>query len=695
MDLNDKLMTIDSEHTKHSGDGENHPSAAGDGTKPLTLKTVAIAALGAGAGLFDANRTNSVPELVYIEEQVNAIGNGNNAVSGALASALNHPAPEDIHLVQLSEKLTLTRFEILATALALAVENDVMTGRVVAYLQKPLGGSRPTLGLLVTGYQGFAPKNRSLVASFVSGNAVKSGLMVLSGNHAPLTEQFVRIPTHTCLSLMGLDGFFNGASTELERDGTIPLTPSVLRTAEKHGEALMKSSMKTLVIRSGSMSEGKSAADAVARKMGLRPLFLDAENTRALAPLLLLRLFLPVFSVDVAPGDRKVLPAIACYNGPVIAVCGPDGSVESDAGSGLNWIISKPGRRERKKLWQIAVGSKRLADKLSRHHRHSMGRIDHLGRLSHHQSLLEGRTRPREEDVLAASWIGERGGLDSLAQAMPEKIEDDAFVMTKGLKSDLDALSSRCRARDNLVKNLGASSIARYKPGVKTLFVGPSGTGKTLAAGWLATKMGLPLFRVDLASVTSKYIGETEKNLSQLLARAEQSEVILLFDEADSLFGKRTDVQQANDRFANAQTNYLLQRIETYDGIVILTSNSRSRFDTAFSRRLDMIIEFPIPGPKERRKLWHSHLGRHHSLSKKEINQLSAAADLTGGHIRNAVLAAAVTARQEKSPIQYEDVKNGLEREYRKMSRQMPVELNNHPKPSGKNDADRNHTKKR
>ena len=139
---------------------------------------------------------------------------------------------------------------------------------------------------------------------------------------------------------------------------------------------------------------------------------------------------------------------------------------------------------------------------------------------------------------------------------------------------------------------------------MRALLVGPSGTGKTLAAGWLATRLGLPLYRVDLASVTSKYIGETEKNLAQLFARAEHAEGVLLFDEADSLFGKRTDVKEANDRFANAQTNYLLQRIESFDGIAILTSNSRARFDSAFTRRLDAVIEFPPPGPEERRALW-------------------------------------------------------------------------------------------
>jgi SpoVK/Ycf46/Vps4 family AAA+-type ATPase len=191
----------------------------------------------------------------------------------------------------------------------------------------------------------------------------------------------------------------------------------------------------------------------------------------------------------------------------------------------------------------------------------------------------------------------------------------------------------------------------------------------------LATRLGLPLYRVDLASVTSKYIGETEKNLAQLLGRAEESEVILLFDEADSLFGKRTEVKESNDRFANAQTNYLLQRIETFEGIALLTSNSRSRFDPAFCRRLDMIVDFPLPGPQERRDLWLSHLGKHHQLTGRELNQLAASVDLAGGHIRNAVLAAAVLARNARRTIVYQDLVVALGDEYRKLSRQLPAEL--------------------
>ena len=183
--------------------------------------------------------------------------------------------------------------------------------------------------------------------------------------------------------------------------------------------------------------------------------------------------------------------------------------------------------------------------------------------------------------------------------------------------------------------------------------------------------------------MTSKYIGETEKNLAELFARAEHAEVVLLFDEADSLFGKRTDVKDSNDRFANQQTNYLLQRIESFDGIALLTSNSRSRFDAAFTRRLDAIIEFPLPRPEERRALWLAHLGEHHRLDVGEINRIAASCDLAGGHIRSAVLAAAALAGVRGDAVGYEDVVVAVEAEYRKLGKAVPGELRHYQMPMG------------
>ncbi len=273
-----------------------------------------------------------------------------------------------------------------------------------------------------------------------------------------------------------------------------------------------------------------------------------------------------------------------------------------------------------------------------------------------------------------AARQGAAGELGTLAQLLPDAVPDEALVMPPELAATLAALRRRCVLREGLAAPLGPSARARYRAGVRALLVGPSGTGKTLAAAWLASRLGLPLYRVDLASVASKYIGETEKNLAQLFARAEHAEVVLLFDEADSLFGKRTEVKDANDRFANQQTNYLLQRIETFDGIALLTSNSRSRFDAAFTRRLDAIIEFPMPGPQERRMLWLAHLGAHHALDAGQVNRIAASCDLAGGHIRNAVLAAAAGA-DGAAPIGYEALRAAVEAEYRKLGRPCPAGL--------------------
>jgi SpoVK/Ycf46/Vps4 family AAA+-type ATPase len=326
-------------------------------------------------------------------------------------------------------------------------------------------------------------------------------------------------------------------------------------------------------------------------------------------------------------------------------------------------------------LWTEYLDHRELAEQLAGEHIHTAGRIAELAELAKREARLQRRERPDITDIRRAAWEAEAGLLGSLAQPIMAEIPDEALVLSRSVNHELQQLLARCRAREHLGESLGITIKARYQQGVRCLMTGPSGTGKTLVASWLATRLGLPLYRVDLASVVSKYIGETEKNLASLLARAEHSEIVLLFDEADSLFGKRTDIKDSNDRFANSQTNYLLQRIEFYRGIVLLTSNSRERFDTAFTRRLDKIIEFPLPNPQERRSLWQAHLGAGHQLVLKQINQLAVASDLAGGHIRNAVLTAAVEAKAAQRPIGFQDVVTGLIGEYRKLGRQFPVEL--------------------
>jgi len=573
--------------------------------------------------------------------------------------------------------------ELLSVALAAAVETDLMCGRAVAHLQSPVGGSRPTLGLLGAAFGEFEREGQA-IERLLTGAAVGSGLLQLLNEGSPLAERAASVPIPLCLALSGRDAPWPGGFLGIDGIPETPLPESVRAEARRQARGLMAGSQNALLVRSGSLAEAQAAANEICSALERRPLFLEMETSGAhkagpvlngLAPLLWLRALIPVFCFEPGPGERRSVPALPWYDGPVLAICGHEGSIEARGESPPAWRVGVPPREERRRLWQTAIGRGPLGERLASDYRHGSGRIAQLGRLARQRSLLDNRPEPDFADIAAASWVGQGSGLEALAQPLPDLIPDEALVASPLLRDELDRLLLRCRRRESLIEGLGASALARYHPGVRALFTGQSGTGKTLAASWLATRLGLPLYRADLAAVTSKYIGETEKNLAHLLARAEESGIILLFDEADSLFGKRTEVKESNDRFANAQTNYLLQRIETFDGIALLTSNSRARFDPAFCRRLDMVIEFPLPGAEERRLLWLSHLGSHHRLSHKELNQLAAAADLAGGHIRNAVLTAAVLAQAANRPVEYRDVYTGLADEYRKLGRQTPPDL--------------------
>jgi hypothetical protein len=193
---------------------------------------------------------------------------------------------------------------------------------------------------------------------------------------------------------------------------------------------------------------------------------------------------------------------------------------------------------------------------------------------------------------------------------------------------------------------------ARMAGGPVALFAGPSGTGKTLAAEVVATALGWPLYRVDLGLLVSKYIGETEKNLNALFDAAADRSLVLLFDEADSLFSKRGEVKEARDRYANMEVSHLLSRIEQHHGPCILTSNLRKQLDSAFARRFQVVIEFPRPTSEARAKLWRRHLPPRAPLAGEvQLEALGSACELTGGQIRNAALHAAFLAAADNAPI--------------------------------------------
>jgi SpoVK/Ycf46/Vps4 family AAA+-type ATPase len=210
--------------------------------------------------------------------------------------------------------------------------------------------------------------------------------------------------------------------------------------------------------------------------------------------------------------------------------------------------------------------------------------------------------------------------------------------------------------------------LVPHGQGVTALFAGPSGTGKTMAAEIVAGRLGLDLYRVDLSAVVSRYIGETEKNLRRLFDAAESGAAVLLFDEADALFGKRTEVKDAHDRYANVEVNYLLQRMEQYAGIAVLTTNRKGDLDEAFLRRLRVVLTFPLPDLARRRRIWERMLANDAPRGALDLDVL-ARLEITGGSIRNIVLAAAFLAAETGDPLSMTHLMGAARREYGKLDR--------------------------
>src|SRR4029079_19205109 len=211
------------------------------------------------------------------------------------------------------------------------------------------------------------------------------------------------------------------------------------------------------------------------------------------------------------------------------------------------------------------------------------------------------------------------------------------LVVPEDIADALREVCARVRHRRLVLESWGMERAAANAQGVTALFQGGPGTGKTMAAGVIARALGYELWRVDLSKVVSKWIGETEKNLAAVLDAAEEGEIVLLFDEADSLFGKRTEVKSSHDRNANLETNYLLQRLDTFTGVAILTTNFGTAIDPAFLRRLSVQAQFPLPDQFERERLWRALLPRTLPLADdSDFSELARRYPLTGGYIRNA-----------------------------------------------------------
>ncbi|MFG2364927.1 ATP-binding protein [Streptomyces mirabilis] len=300
-------------------------------------------------------------------------------------------------------------------------------------------------------------------------------------------------------------------------------------------------------------------------------------------------------------------------------------------------------------------------------------RILRAARAAQRLAVFEGTALTPAHLRLAARQQS-ASGLERHARRIRPDVGWEDLVLPDKPLVQLHELALRARHRDQVLGDWRLSAGGGRGRGVLGLFAGDSGTGKTLSAEVVAAELGLDLYVVQLSSIVDKYVGETEKNLERIFTEADRTDAVLLFDEADSVFGKRSEVKDSHDRYANMESSYLLQRLESFDGIALLTTNLRANIDEAFTRRLDLVIDFPFPDAGQRLALWQHALTHVPCAEDTDPGAVARDFELAGGSIRSAVVTAAYGAAGRGAPVDTADLLDGARREYRKAGRLVPGE---------------------
>lgn len=323
--------------------------------------------------------------------------------------------------------------------------------------------------------------------------------------------------------------------------------------------------------------------------------------------------------------------------------------------------LDLPSAAEQRAAWAAALGAGReaLAARLAEQYRLGAPEIAALA------AFAAGA-----DDAGVARIVREqtRPATGGLLQRIDAKARREDLVLPAAEQAAIDALIAQVGQRARVYDDWGFRAKLNRGFGITALFAGPSGTGKTMAAEVIAHAVELDLYRIDLASVVSKYIGETEKQLGRVFDIAERGGALLLFDEADALFGKRSEVKDSHDRYANIEIDYLLQRLEAFSGVALLTTNMPGAIDAAFTRRLRFVVRFPYPGPAERRRIWRRALPPAAPTDALDLDRL-ARLDLSGGDIHAVALAASFAAAAEDRPIAMVHMLDAARRELRKLDR--------------------------
>ena len=569
---------------------------------------------------------------------------------------------------------------ILLTVIGL-IEEDLRFGTVFESMQGTSGQHRVTPGLL--NCWGRDELNYTDARADVR-RMHELGLLRVINPEAPRLEWAMEVPSPLWDALRGEQNQFPGhgfhyrrADKLLSLDQLI-LPPALHEQVRAIPKLFVSGEADGVMVRSASRNGRRTLIGALARELDLGLLEVTPvagdERLRLVGPLATALNALPVIILDLAPQETFEVRHLSACRSPYGIVAGKQGGISGDGVEHAITInLEMPGPNLRRRHWQHACATDRLADLdgISRRFRLTAGNIHRSAHLARSYAALNGHEAITAADAQRATRSLHRQALDALAVRLSVSGDWDQLAVGEDTRNELENLVSRCRHRENLQAQIGGKTSA----GVRAFLSGPSGTGKTLAARLLASTLQMDLYRVDLSAVVNKYIGETEKTLNLVLSRAEELDVILLLDEGDSLLTQRTGVQSSNDRYANLETNFLLQRLEaeSFDGILLVTTNAAERIDSAFQRRMDVVINFAPPAPPERWAIWQLHLPRAHRVDLGLLEEAAARCAMTGGQIKNAALHASLLALEDGGIVTSAMVEAAIEREYRKAGGVCPL----------------------
>ncbi len=555
----------------------------------------------------------------------------------------------------------LTAFDRDLLMLATAAELDSRYSDVLRMLS---GTASPALGFLVDIIVSSYDLSREAALSRTSDDAplFRNALLRRDpGSHAP-AERFVSVPEHVWRRIIGIDGGCPFVLAPRHTIDELVISPATRAAFDRAVTWARRQARRVLVVH-GRAGQGRTAvAAALADAIERRALIVGADAD----PREVVReaLWFGAIPVVVQSGDAAAKPvdlARLADAGAVVVIADPNRGVECDLPV-LDVEVSTMSRDDRMQLWKRALPATTidLAGVVER--RLGPGRILAAARRAGEIAAASGTLSL--DDIRTACRLVGTEAVGAGADRVEARFGLRDLVIPAVTRRELDLAIAWGRQLEDLAQR-GGPHLASGR-GLACLFWGPPGTGKTTAAQVLASELGLELYRVDLSRVIDKYIGETEKHLSRIFEQAELHNFVLLFDEADALFGRRTELHDAHDRFANVETSYLLQRLEQHHGVVVLATNLRNNLDPAFIRRLHVIAEFPLPAATERRVLWTT-LVPERRAKDIDFDLLANKFSLSGGDIRNAVLAALVLAGDE--PVAMRHLVIGVWREQTRSGR--------------------------